>query len=186
MDTVLGYYYLHEAPMQMKTSFTTNITIGPTSSKMFSSGPEQLEHQFLSRITDRIVKSFDKKFLENNAQFKELILNCLRYNDLYKKQIKFEFIPVDYMTEFKINEDENGNGTSVLYRSLFYAKLYLAILIFKMITIITRSTDTRIYYVKNSGFDQDITNQLQQTARSIKEKQINFMDLMSYQSIVLI
>jgi sensor domain CHASE-containing protein len=90
------------------------------------------------------------------------------------------------MTEFKINEDENGNGTSVLYRSLFYAKLYLAILIFKMITIITRSTDTRIYYVKNSGFDQDITNQLQQTARSIKEKQINFMDLMSYQSIVLI
>ena len=186
MDTVLGYYYLHEAPMQMKTSFTTNITIGPSSSKMFSSGPEQLEHQFLSRITDRIVKSFDKKFLETNVQFKELILNCLRYNDLYKKQIKFEFIPVDYITEFKINEDENGNGVSVLYRSLFYAKLYLAILIFKMITIITRSTDTRIYYVKNSGFDQDITNQLQQTARSIKEKQINFMDLMSYQSIVLI
>jgi DNA-binding ferritin-like protein (Dps family) len=184
LDCVMGYYYIHEAPSQIKTTFTTNITIGPSTSKTFQAGPEQLENQFLSGITEKIVKAFDKKFLENNTAFKELILNALRYNEMYKKQIKFEFIPVEYMSVFKVNPDTEGNGTSILYRSVFYAKLYLAILIFKMITILTRSTDTRVHYIKQSGLDQDIANSLQNAARTIKERQINFMDLMSYQSIV--
>lgn len=179
MNSTLGYYYIHEVQATVKTSFTTSISYTSNKTK-----PDQLEDDFIGTITDQIVKAFDKRYLDNNLKFKELISNSLRYNNLYKKELKFEFIPVEYITEHVINEDENGNGVSVLYRSLFYAKLYLAILIFKLMTVITRSTDTRIYYVKQSGFDQDLTNSLQTVARGIKEKQINFMDLLSYQSMV--
>lgn len=179
LDETIGYYYIHETDLKVsKSPFTTSIKINSNTNS------KEVEMTFLSKITDKIVKAFDKKFLENNTKFKELILNALVYNDIYKKQLKFQFIPVDYITEFHVNMDEEGNGTSVIYPSLFYAKLYLALLIFKMISIISKSNDTRIHYVKNSGIDQDVANAIQSVARSIKERQINFTDLLNYNSMI--
>lgn len=179
MDQTIGYYYIHQTDVEVSRSpFTTSIKIGQNVNN------KDLETQFLTKITDKIVKAFDKKYLEQNSKFKELILNSLIYNDIYKKQLKFQFIPVDYITTFAVNRDENGEGTSIVLPSLFYAKLYMALLIFKMITIISRSNDTKIYYVKNSGIDQGIANKVQEVARSIKERQINFMDLLSYPSML--
>ncbi|MGV7535377.1 hypothetical protein PJM52_29525, partial [Mycobacterium kansasii] len=68
-----------------------NIKLAPGS----NADAREVENAFLSKITDKIVKSFDKKYLENNVKFKELILNSLIYNDVYNKQLKFQFIPVD-------------------------------------------------------------------------------------------
>jgi len=183
LDHRLGYYYMHDVDFQVnKSPFATAITVSNTAAnpKMH----EDVEAMFMSRITDKIVKSFDKKFLETNAKFKELILNALMYNDLYKRELRFQFIPAEYVVEYNINEDENGEGQSILKDSLFYAKLYLALLVFKMISIITKSNDTRVYYIKNSGIDQNITNKVQEVARSIKGRQINFMDLLNYNSII--
>lgn len=184
LDTVLGYYYIHDTDYQVnKSPFSTTIRVTNTSGTP-QQHSDEVENIFMSKITDKIVKSFDKPFLEKNAKFKDLILNALLYNDMYKKEIKFQFIPADYVVEFKVNEDTEGNGQSILTKSLFYAKLYLALLIFKMVSIITKSNDTRIYYVKNSGIDQSITNKIQEVARSIRGRQINFMDLLNYNSII--
>jgi len=186
LDTTIGYYYVHGTDFQInKSPFSTTITV--TNIRGGSGtyqNTEDIETVFLSKITDKIVKSFDKKFLETNAKFKELILNALMYNDLYKRELRFQFIPAEYVVEYNINEDENGEGQSILKDSLFYAKLYLALLVFKMISIITKSNDTRVYYIKNSGIDQNITNKVQEVARSIKGRQINFMDLLNYNSII--
>lgn len=186
LDTTIGYYYVHGTDFQVnKSPFSTTITV--TNIRGGSGtyqNTEDIETVFLSKITDKIVKSFDKKFLETNAKFKELILNALMYNDLYKRELRFQFIPAEYVVEYNINEDENGEGQSILKDSLFYAKLYLALLVFKMISIITKSNDTRVYYIKNSGIDQNITNKVQEVARSIKGRQINFMDLLNYNSII--
>jgi hypothetical protein len=180
MDEVIGYYYIQEVEMQAaKSPFTTNIKLTPGNNNV-----KDIESGFLSKITDKIVKGFDKPFLEKNIKFKELILNSLMYNDIYKKKLKFQFIPVDYMTEFTVNENEDGEGTSILYPSLFYSKLYLALLLFKMISIISKSNDQKVYYVRQSGIDNDVANKVQNVARSIKEGQINFMDLMNYNSMV--
>lgn len=182
LDTVIGYYYIHGSDFQVnKSPFSTTIKV---TTNGVSQSTEDVEMMFISKITDKIVKAFDKPFLEKNAKFKDLVLNSLLYNDLYKRDLKFQFIPAEYVVEFKVNEDENGNGRSVLAKALFYAKLYLALLIFKMISIITKSNDTRICYVKNSGIDQNITNKVQEVARSIKSRQINFMDLLNYNSII--
>lgn len=181
LEETIGYYYIHETELKTKKSpFSMNIKLAPGS----NADAREVENAFLSKITDKIVKSFDKKYLENNVKFKELILNSLIYNDVYNKQLKFQFIPVDYITEFNVNTDENGNGTSIILPSLFYAKLYLALLIFKMITIITKSNDQKIYYVRNSGLDNNVANKIQDVARSIKDKNISFMDLMNYNSMV--
>ena len=181
LDTIVGYYYIHDVDFQVnKSPFSTTIKVTNQNTQT----NEDIENMFLSQITDKIIKAFDKQFLENNNKFKDMILNALLYNDLYKRRISFQFIPREYVVEFKVNEDVNGNGQSVLTKALFYAKLYLALLIFKMISIITRSNDTKVYYVKNSGMDQNITNKIQEVARSIKGRQINFMDLLNYNSII--
>lgn len=186
LDTTIGYYYVHGTDFQVnKSPFSTTITVTNINGGSGTyQNTEEIETVFLSKITDKIVKAFDKKFLENNVKFKELILNALMYNDLYKREIRFQFIPAEYVVEFNINEDENGEGQSILKDSLFYAKLYLALLVFKMISIVTKSNDTRVYYIKNSGIDQNMTNKVQEVARSIKGRQINFMDLLNYNSII--
>ena len=182
LDTVIGYYYIHETDFEVnKAPFSTTIRVTNSTNTVKN---DDLDNMFLSKITDSIVKSFDRKFLEKNVKFKDMIYNALVYNDLYKKQIKFQFIPKEYIVEFKVNEDKDGDGQSVLTKALFYAKLYLALLIFKMITIITKSNDTKIYYVKNSGMEQNVTNKIQEVARSVRSRQINFMDLLNYNSII--
>lgn len=184
LDTVIGYYYVHTSDLQVnKSPFSSTIRVTMTNGVPYRD-TENIEMTFLSQVTDKIVKAFNKPFLEKNNKFKDLILNSLLYNDMYKRQINYQFIPADYIVEFKVNEDEDGNGQSVLLKSLFYAKLYLALLIFKMISIITKSNDTRVYYIKNSGIDQNVTNKVQEVARSIKGRQINFMDLLNYNSII--
>lgn len=183
LDTTLGYYYIHECDLKrVKAPFSTTIRL--TNNAGGGSYSDNIESIFMSRITDMIIAAFDPKFVEKNAKFKDLIINALVYNNIYSKRINFQFIPAEYMVEINVNEDENGEGQSILMRSLFYAKLYLALLVFKLITIITRSNDTRVYYVKNGGIDTNITNKIQDVARSIKSKQVNFMDLLNYNSII--
>lgn len=183
LDTTLGYYYIHECDLKRdKAPFSTTIRL--TNNAGTGSYSDDIESIFMSRITDRIIAAFDPKFVEKNAKFKDLIINALVYNNIYSKRLNFQFIPAEYMVEINVNEDENGEGQSILMRSLFYAKLYLALLVFKLITIITRSNDTRVYYVKNGGIDTNITNKIQDVARSIKSKQVNFMDLLNYNSII--
>ena len=126
----------------------------------------------------------DKKYVSNNPKFKELIVNAISYQDFYRKKFKVQFIPVNYMHHFKINEDpETHMGQSALVKSLFYAKLYLSLLLFKIITILTKSNDQRVYYIKNAGLNKNMSDRLQQVAREIKEKQISFNDLASIQTI---
>ena len=180
LDQVIGYYYIHQTELEAsKSPFTTSIRFDRD-----RINTKEVETAFLGKITDKIVKAFDKKFLEENTKFRELILNALVYNDIYKKKLKFQFIPVDYITEYAVNRNEDGEGTSTILPSLFYAKLFLALMIFQMITIISRTHDTKIYYVRQSGIDQDVANKVQEIARRIKERQINFMDLLNYNSMI--
>lgn len=183
LESTIGYYYIHETDLKRdRAPFSTTIRV--TNNVGGGSYADDVESVFMSRITDKILAAFDPRFVEKNSKFKDLILNALIYNNIYEKKLNFQFIPAEYMVEININEDENGEGQSILMRSLFYAKLYLALLVFKLITIITRSNDTRVYYIKNGGIDTNITNKIQDVARSIKAKQINFMDLLNYNSMI--
>ena len=131
-------------------------------------------------IVNRIVNKFDKKFVNENKKFRNLIVAALQYYDLGTTKVHFQVIPKEYITAFKINTDENGHGTSMLEDSLFYAKLYLMLLLFKIVTIITKSNDQEINYIRTSGIDKNVYNKAQEIARRKQARRITVNDMFSY------
>lgn len=189
MDSIIGYYYINDSELDQ---FNQNARVGAgkSNSSLFNGNmlnsiarKSTNEHNIINSIANSIVNSFDKKYLKDNAEFKEVITSCLLYNDLYKKKLHFQFIPADHICRFTVNEDANGNGVSMLWNSLFYAKLYLSILIFNVISFLGKSQDSRIHYVKNSGIDKNVLNKTMNLARQIQSKQISIADLMDYSAI---
>lgn len=188
-NVILGYIYIFDSNSNNNNNFMSGAVVNKrgmlsgtgtmaTFLDNMATTNKDVEYDIVSKIADQILKSFDKKFLEDNEKFKDVIISSLWFNDLYKRNVSFQFIPAEYVTKFSINEDENGNGVSILNDALFYAKLYLALLLFKIMSIINKSNDTRIYYIKNSGIDNDTINKVQDVARQIKSRQMSFLDLM--------
>lgn len=179
LEKVIGYYYVVDTGVKLnKMSFTQSIKLNLASQSTMQK--EDLESKFIHMIADKVVSAMDKKYLEDNIKFKELIVNALMYEDTYKRKVKFQFIPVDYITKYTVDEDMEGQGQSILTNSLFYAKLYLYLLIFKVLSILTKSNDQKFHYVKSSGIDKETANSTQSAARAIKENEMTFKDLMNY------
>lgn len=178
MNTTIGYYHIQSEDI-------TPLAGAASNTLYFSKFDDhRKERTLVDAIAERIVKNFDKPFLEKNAKFKSLIVDALNYYNLNERKLKFQFIPVEYIQEFKIDEDMDGNGTSMIKKSLFYAKLYLMILLFKIMSIILNSNDTKVNYIKKSGIDKDIANKVQEIARIKQNRQINMNDLFSYTTII--
>lgn len=173
LNEIIGYYYIQD------TDTMDDIYNGG-----YAVNNEENKPEFVRLLVDRIVQQFDKKYLNNNIKFKGLIADALSYYNLHEKKIKFQYIPAEYIQRFKINEDVDGRGTSVIEPALFYAKLYLILLLFKMVTIVSNSNDIKMYYIRNSGLDKNVTNQLQEIGRKIRSRQITIPDMFSYTSLV--
>ena len=182
MNYTIGYYYIHDTELDVTNH---HCKYGHRFSNVLDSMTDKTTDQqnLIANIADAVVKSFNKQYLNDNMEFKELIINSLLYNDMYKRKLHYQFIPGDHICRFSINEDENGNGQSMIYKSLFYAKLYLSLLVFNMITYLTKSQDTVVTYVKTSGIDKNMINKTMDVARQWKSKQIGIGDLMDYSSI---
>ena len=184
LNYTIGYYYMHDAELDI-TNHQHMCSHGRRFTNVLGSVTDNTEKQqnIVANIADAIIRSFNKKYLEDNKEFKDLIINSLLYNDMYKRKLHYQFIPADHICRFSINEDENGNGQSMLFKSLFYAKLYLALLVFNMVTYLTKSQDTIVTYVKTSGIDKNFANKTMDIAKQWKSKQIGIGDLMDYSSI---
>ena len=178
MNTTIGYYYVQEediTPLEGAISSTLYFT---------KFDENRRENTIIDAIASKVVRSFDKKFLEDNIKFKEAIVDCFQYYNLNEKRLKFQFIPAEYIQTFKIDEDANGNGQSMIKKSLFYAKLYLMLLLFKIMSIILYSNDTKVNYIKQSGIDKNVANKVQEIARIKQSRQINITDLFSYTTLI--
>lgn len=178
MSQVVGYYYIEvndSAPLS-----------GALSSTLYYSKFEENNRQqsIIDSLANAIVDSFDKEFLVQNEKFKELIVHAIEHYNLNEKRLKFQYIPVEYIQEFKIDEDEDGNGQSMIKKSLFYAKLYLMLLLFKIMSIVMNSNDMKVNYIKSSGIDKNIVNKVQEIARIKQSRQINMYDLFNYTTLV--
>lgn len=178
MGEVLFYIYI-------KTDETESLsTILSYTSQIKTKDPNNKINNLLDDIANRIVSKFDKKFIKENLEFKKLIVSALEYYDLSNVKIHFQLIPKQYVTAFKVNTDVNGNGHSMLEPSLFYAKIYLMLLIFKIFTILTKSNDEKINYVRTSGIDKNTFNKAQSIIRQKQARKITLNDIFSYTSII--
>ncbi len=176
MEETIGYYYIRKDPSK-------NIGTNKFGEQLrrINKGEDDtgIKNTVLNRLVDNIIASFDKKYLENNSEFKDLILAALMYDDNYRKDITFQFIPADFIVEHSVNDKR-----SMLEPSLFFGKLYLALLIYTTYSIIGRSGDQKIYWTRNSGVDKNLANQTQTVARSIKKNRLNFNDLMTFNTMI--
>lgn len=178
MNTILGYYYVQDEDI-------TPLSGAVSSSLYFSRFNEHSRQQtVIDSLAERVVQQFNKPFLKNNLKFKEAIVDCFNYYNLNENRVKMQFIPAEYIVSFKIDEDIDGNGTSMIKKSLFYAKLYLMILLFKIMSIIMYSNDQKINYIKQSGLDKNLANRVQEIARLQQSRQVNISDLFSYTTLI--
>ena len=178
LNTPIGYFYIHEDDVTPVNGILTSTTYY---NKYNNTGRHR---SIIDNLVNRIVMSFDKKFLRENSELKDIIAEALTYYDLNSKRLKFQFIPAEYVCEFNVNEDENGEGTSMIEPSLFYAKLYLLLLLFKITSIVLYSNDQKVNYIRTSGIDKNISNKIQEIARDKQNHQVNIMDLMSYTTLL--
>lgn len=178
MNTVLGYVLI--------TDEGVTPLGGSLSSTLFETKFNEHSRQatIIDSIAERVALSFDKPFLKKNLKFKEAIVDCLNYYNLNENKIRMQFIPSEYIVSFKIDEDENGKGTSMIKKSLFYAKLYLMILLFKIMSIVLYSNDQKINYVRQSGIDKNVANKVEEIIRINQSRQINITDLFSYTNLI--
>jgi hypothetical protein len=185
LDECIGYYLLYETYGTIRNNMLQNNQLNRTSLVFQQVRNKDAATSIVDVIAMRIIQKIDNQYVKENPKFRELMVNALMYEDLYRKDFKVQFVSAEYMTHFKVNEDvETHLGVSMLRRSLFYAKLYMTTLIFKVVSTVTRANDTRVFYIKQSGIDKDTQSQVQRAAREYKENQISFNDVASVNTLM--
>ena len=178
MGQKLFYLYIQTddaTPLSTILSYTSQLKVKDPSNRI---------NNLVDDIAERIVSKFDKSFVKDNIEFRKLIVSALEYYDMSNTKIHFQLIPKQYITEFKINTDIDGNGHSMLEPSLFYAKLYLMLLMFNIMTILTKGNDEKINYIRTSGIDKNTFNKAQEIIRQKQGRRITINDMFSYTSVI--
>lgn len=169
-DYVIGYYYLENFNYEeMGTSITDLLS-------------NQMNFNEQNMIIDNLVDSVLSQLkygdvLKGDQQFRTMILNCVLYAERRNSPIRIKFISPDYVIPFTTNEDQNGNGQPILLRSLFYGRLYTSLLLFNITAIITKSTDTEFYWLKQGGLDQQYSNQVTDLIDQMKASNVDPLDI---------
>ena len=58
------------------------------------------------------------------------------------------------------------------------------ILLFKIMSIITNSNDTKVNYIRQSGIEKNVSNKIQEIARKKQQRQITLADMFSYTTLI--
>ena len=169
-DYVIGYYYFENY------EFTR---MGTTLTDIMSN---QLNFSQRTLVIDNIVNAAlrnlkYKDLVEGDQKLRTMILNCVLYAERRDSPIRVKFVPADYVVAFQTNTDEYGNGQPVLLRSLFYGRLYTSLLLFNMTAIITKSTDSEFYYMRESALDPSYSNQVSDLIDQFNDNNIDLIQI---------
>ena len=184
-DQVIGYYLIHpkskkkDNPNSMATGISS---IGNTLFSAINIG-ETKKHDAVNRIvnaiTDGILHQFDKNFVTDNAEYKNLIADVIISNGLTDKDYNIQFIPADDIIPFTIQEKEDGFGESILADSLFPAKLLLSMIVTRMLNYINKTGNKTIAHIHKGQTNAFDTNQMNRVIRDLQDADITFNDLLS-------
>lgn len=190
MGETIGYYLIssREKVKRVNASTTntnTNVLGTDAFSGAFNIGSlndkrkTSIVDSIVNSISDTICTNFSKKFVAKNVEFKKAIADCITYNGFLDNEYHVQFIDAKNVIEFTINEDEEGNGESILANSLFPAKLLLSLITARMLNYLNLSGDTRVAHVSKGPIDTHTGRQTQRMIRNIQETKITFSDLLS-------
>ncbi len=187
----LGYYYFEFAEDPTACGFCGGHHTTPmlgNGSKMQYDMTEQQEELAIRYISSRISSSIDTKFINANKDLKEEIYAILSYNEKFdisrSNDIGITFIPAEDMVHcyFTLNE-ETHRGISDLARAVTPAMLYILLYLTDIIGKITRSTDKRVYYVKQN-VETNVARTMMNVVQQIKKGNMGMRQIESMNNIL--
>lgn len=189
-DTCFGYYYIETDDDRYK--FSTNHVSATakfnlrTATDLRAGGDEFISDPKLRLIVDvfakNISKKVNKKFIENNSEFKALIYELVKQDYIIKKRVQIVYLQPSEVEHLMPEEGPDGYGVSRFKRVLFTAKLYLSVLTSTLMLKLSRSADHRTFYIE-TGLSKDVEGIIQSFVREIKAKEIKLSDLKTIDSI---
>lgn len=188
----VGYYYLQFADDPSACGFCGgHHTQMPGVSNSASFGFKMSEDQqelAIRYISARISRGIDAKFINVNKDLKEEIYAVLRYNEQFdvtrSNNIGVTFIPAEDIVHCYNELDENTHrGISDLQRAVVPAMLYILLYLTDIIGKITRSTDKRVYYVKQN-VETNVARTMMNVVAQIKKGNMGMRQLESMNNIL--
>ena len=147
-NRIVGYFHVHDTTASKKAKgIATGDAVMFNSINLFSSQnllqtkKEDAVKTIVDTITDGILANFSNRFVNNNAEHKKLIADCIIANGLINNNLQIQFIPAEHIVSFAIDEDEDNGGQSMLSDSLFPARLLLDLIIRKMLLYMNKSVN---------------------------------------------
>ena len=177
----LCYLYIHSDKKKFKQDMSNrngmNLLNGV--SNYSQNNKEKLFENMVAGLCNQISKDFGMDFLDKNIQFKRQIAECLVTNGFTNNKYKIQVIPAADIIEFKIKEDANGDGHSLLEDSVIPGKMLASLSVSKLLNYLNKYGDrTLVNYTKNP-MDASGNNMLQALIRNFQESDINLPDILS-------
>lgn len=187
----LGYYYFEFAEDPNACGFCGGHHSTPmlsNASKQMHNMSEYQQELTIRYISSRISQAIDTKFINANKDLKEEIYSILRYNDKFdisrSNDIGVTFIPAEDIVHTYFELDENTHrGISDLDRALTPAMLYILLYLTDIISKITRSTDKRVYYVKQN-VETNVARTMMNVVNQIKKGNLGMRQIESMNNIL--
>lgn len=185
-NQIVGWFHVHDMTASKKMRSMNNqdnMLIGSVNLfaniNMNDNKKESAVRMITDVISDGILSNFDKKFVNNNQEFKKLIADCIVANGMINNNLNIQFIPAHHIVPFIINENEDGFGESILSDALFPARLLLDLLISKLLLYMNKSGNRTLAFVRKGPIDVSSSNHIQRVLRQLQEANITFGDLLS-------
>ena len=186
-DICLGYYYIEGVTDSYLDDRSGMAGVGmtdPMNAMAMSKAPQaalktsgHVDDNLLRGIAAKISGMIDAQFIKMNKDLSREIYAILKYNSLTLKgenALNITFIsPDDLIHCYYKMDPESHRGISLLNDSIIPAKLYTGMYISNTLATMSRGYDRRVYYVKNSGVDTNISQLLLQTMKQIKMTNFN-------------
>lgn len=180
-DVCLGYYYFE---FNDKSQYAINSQLAdPTISlksntKLYNDQEMIRQDNMLKYVASKIAQDINDKFVNTNQDLAREIYTILKYNETYNtpnpEGVRVTFLPPDDVEHILFNENEKTHrGISDIEPALFPAKLYAGLYITTVIAMMTRGQDRRVYYVKQSGLETNISEVLLNVIEQIKKFNFN-------------
>lgn len=195
-DLILGYAYLENDSMYgLDDDFPVSDTTTPINAMGINVATDLEATKNSAVISDSIVKTvasklsaaIDTKFIKLNKDLTKEIYTVLKHDLQAGKKNKYNvtFLPPDDVVHcyYKLDPD-TYRGISDLYKSMIPAKLFIGLYITNTIGAMTRAQDRRVYYVKQSGIDTNISKILLTTIDQLKRQNFNIRQLESMKNVL--
>ena len=172
--TILKYYYFDD-------NKTVNMIKSPSfkfRSMVTQDNANNGVDAIYKNLGELLYNKLDTQFIKNTVDIKEQLYDVLKYADAMNNPLKVISLDPELVQEFEIND-----GESMFEQSIFYAKLYLPLLMSSLSAKIARSNDIRAYYVETDAAG-GVTSMVMNAINTLKKNNRSFYSMSSLGKVI--